>query len=126
VSAVLQLCRRSNPLAFAAWAALIGVIAWASLSPQLHPPSDGGMDKLLHAAAYAVIAGAPFMVFGTWRLAAVAAMSVPVLGVLLEIGQMYVPGRSGDLFDAAADCIGAFAGSLIASALRAGGATGPE
>jgi VanZ family protein len=119
IAHALQRCRRSNSVAFAVWAGLILLIAWASLNPDVRPPSNNDMDKLLHVMAYAVIAGAPFMVFGTWHMASLVAMSVPLMGVLIELGQTLVPGRSGDLLDVAADCLGALAGTIVSGALRA-------
>jgi VanZ family protein len=41
------------------------------------------------------------------------------MGVLIELGQTLIPGRSGDLLDVAADCLGALAGTIVSGALRA-------
>lgn len=83
-------------------------------------------DKGLHATEYAVLA---FLVthasLRTWpdrgraRIAAVALLVTCAWGVLDEIHQAFVPGRSSDVADLAADLVGAVSGSLARMALAA-------
>lgn len=77
-------------------------------------------DKLLHAAAYAGLAvlatiGARTPVPG--RMWALAAGLATLYGVVDELHQSFVPGRSPSLGDVIADGVGAMAGAGVVSAL---------
>ena len=85
-----------------------------------------GLDKLVHAAVYIPLA----FFFACWltaskhRLAAVRWLppAVPCLfGLLDELHQLPIPGRSFSWWDVSADCLGVMIGWGIAAALiRAG------
>ncbi len=98
--------------------ATLTVIAGSLLpggSAALHALSALHMsDKMQHFLAYAVLAW-----FAGWmdsrRAAWIACVSLVGLGVLLEILQMLVPGRSCELLDVAAD-LGGVVGGLILGA----------
>lgn len=105
--------------------AYMGVI-WALSSmalPDLSLDSFPLRDKGVHALEYALLA---FLVthasLRTWpdrersRIAAVALLVTCGWGVLDEIHQAFVPGRSSDLADLVAD----LAGALVGSSLRLG------
>lgn len=108
-----------------AWA---GLIFWqssqASPFPFL-PEAILSRDKLLHAGAYAVLAGLVAAALGRRRLGALArTATVAVLlsaayGATDEWHQWYVPGRDADPWDWAADVTGAIAGAAaVALILR--------
>lgn len=99
-----------------AWAA---GLFWASSQPNPFPFVPQGIlsqDKLLHAAAYAVLgalAGAAVASGGLApaRAIALAAALASAYGVTDEWHQAHVPGRQADLGDLAADALGALAGA---------------
>lgn len=92
--------------------ALVVAVKALSLSPS--GPSFG-WDKANHMAAFAVLA---FCGLFTFRERARPIFWVSFLllafGVAIEIGQMYVPGRSADPEDVFADSLGIAAGLLMA------------
>lgn len=97
--------RRMLPwLPAAAWAA---TIFWLSSRPTLPGPEIPYFDKVAHFGAYALLGA--LLAFGADRSRVPLAVAL-VLGVLYgasdEIHQMYVPGRSPDVLDWAADAAG--------------------
>lgn len=97
--------RRVLPwLPAAAWAA---TIYWLSSRPTVPAPAIPNVDKLAHFGAYAVLGA--LLAFASFRTGAPVAVAV-LIGVLYgasdEIHQMYVPGRSPDVLDWAADAAG--------------------
>ena len=85
------------------------------LSAQPKLPSPGGFsDKQAHALAYGVLAFLSLMGLTGWRWQRIGSASVAgafvaavLYGVSDEIHQMFVPGRSPDVADVAADAVGA-------------------
>ena len=69
-------------------------------------------DKIQHIGAYAVLAVLWMLAFEGWRRVA-AALSMILLGVLLEAAQHYAPGRTPDLSDAVANALGVLAGMAL-------------
>jgi len=87
------------------WASFIFVVSSQPKLPAA-PLSFEGLDKLLHAAVYAVLALA--LLFGgrgrrPWMWIAVAVL----YGLSDEIHQSFVPNRQADLLDVLADAAGA-------------------
>jgi VanZ family protein len=112
----------------AAWALLIFVLS--SIPGAAFPASKlFSYDKLLHAGVYAVLGAFTFMALPR-RLSSRASVLVLVAagvttfyGFTDEFHQMFVPGRSADLRDVLADCVGGLVGALAASraaAMKAG------
>ncbi len=117
-----------------AWlpAALYLALIWWLSSQQLVFPLDRipWRDKGLHAIEYGVL-GACFAeaVWITWHPLRTSARGLPAAilawlftaasGLLDELHQAYVPGRSADIRDLAADTLGAAVGVLLVFALRA-------
>lgn len=105
--------------------ALIWAISSLSL-PDLSIDRFPFRDKGIHAVEYFVLG---FLVahaaLRTWperpraRIAAVALLVTCGWGVLDEIHQAFVPGRSSDLLDVVADLVGALAGTTARLALSA-------
>jgi VanZ family protein len=106
----------------AAWAILIFVL---SSIPGKSMPDIPGLryDKLLHGAVYSVLAALFFLALrrasslGTGRVVAAAALFALAYGLTDEFHQLFVPGRSADLYDALADGIGGLLGASIAAKL---------
>ena len=83
-------------------------------------PSLPGSDKLLHVAAYAILGGLFFRAYRTSRrgnrirhAAWVSVLFAACYGISDEVHQYFVPERSADWLDAAADIVGSFAGVMI-------------
>ncbi len=100
---------------------LCGLIFWQSSGP-LPPetPSLPGLDKLAHAAVYALLAWLAARAFATlpWKAHAglipwAAAVFAAFYGLSDEVHQLFVPGRSGDVWDLVADSVGAAGGALF-------------
>lgn len=106
------------------WFLLIGLcllIFWQSSGP-LPPqtPSLPGLDKLAHAAIYALLAFLAARAFATLSLLVdtrvlpwAAAIFAAVYGLSDEVHQAFVPGRTADIWDLAADAAGAIAGAYF-------------
>jgi len=103
------------------WAALIAIL---SHQPTLPAPSIPYIDKVFHAGEYGVLAflwaRAVFPLLR--RQSAGMRWGYVVFGCLLyaisdEMHQAFIPGRSCDPLDMAADVSGAFLAAIIASLL---------
>ena len=99
---------------------LIAAVAYLALTPT--PPSalTTGWDKLNHVLAFVALSwsaclGSGGSRRGLWRLA----IGLLAFGGLIEIAQLYVPGRSGEWGDLLADTIGIGFGTALALALSA-------
>jgi VanZ family protein len=93
------------------WSLVIAIVV-LSLTPATARPNAFGLPGLLqHLAAYA--AAAFFLTVGPcdrrWRLSVVAFLFV--LAIAMEVGQIFVPGRTPGLLDILAGGLGAAAGS---------------
>lgn len=99
-----------------AWTAVLLAFAVVSL-PETYQPPALNVDKVRHAAAYALFGalaaralwgatgrGVPFSWVG-------ATLGVIALGLGTETIQAFVPGRAADVVDLAADIIGGTAGA---------------
>ncbi len=84
----------------------LALLTWLSLASGTHTPVSGVSDKVKHATAYTILAitgmfafrGHPRAIAGflfTW-------------GILMEIGQSFVPLRSSEFEDTLANLIGIF------------------
>lgn len=71
-----------------------------------------GYDKLLHYGAYAGLAFLSVLAFERRRGLALA-LSMILLGVVLELGQHFSPGRTPDVADATANSLGVFSGIAL-------------
>lgn len=103
----------------------IGATAWAtailagSVIPGLELPSPTFtfQDKLVHAVAYAVLAALCTLSIPRLRHLPAALTSISLAmtyGTLLEIIQgLFIPGRSFDLLDIAANAVGSVIGAVI-------------
>lgn len=104
----------------AAWACTLA-IAWASLSPRgAHLPQLRGADKIAHAAAYLVLAGAwahaLYLRAARPRRAALVALALAAAyGGAMEGLQHFVPHRTPELWDAVANAAGAAVGAPLAA-----------
>jgi hypothetical protein len=100
------------------WGISICIVIRYSLIPRVEFPIDfWNADKLYHCTAYGWLAVLPMIGFANRRLALSAALSMIILGVLLEIGQYYIPGRTFSLLDIAANSLGVMLGIFLGKAM---------
>jgi VanZ family protein len=99
------------------------IIVMAAIFFLSHQPGDSlplppfwGLDKLLHAIAYGVLAGAVILALpppqdkhSRNRIAILAIAICLVYGISDEIHQLYIQGRSASLWDVVADMVGSSA-----------------
>ena len=97
------------------WIVMIAAMAMFSLLPNFGPPGVYGFDKIVHAATFFSLALLPHVVFKQRKTVLLAASGLILLGCAIEVAQAFVPGRDGDIWDAAANT----AGVLTAVALGA-------
>ena len=71
-------------------------------------------DKILHFTAYLSLAVLPVIGFQERRRGVLAGLSMFLLGVALELGQHFSPGRAVELGDVIANGLGVCCGVLLA------------
>ena len=106
------------------WAVLIVCVIIGELSPASSPlmVAIGRLhinDKVEHFSAYLALSLLPVIGFRDRRRGIVAGLSMFLLGVLLEGGQHFSPGRSVELGDVIANGIGVGCGTLLGLPIRA-------
>jgi VanZ family protein len=99
------------------WAALVVLVVIGSLLPAASAPMEMIAalhinDKVQHVIAYLSLAFLPALHEPRRRLAYIA-IGLVALGVLLEFGQLWSPGRSFEIGDMLADAAGVIAGASI-------------
>jgi VanZ family protein len=75
-------------------------------------------DKVMHFGAYMALSLLPVIGFKDLRRGLMAGISMFLLGVLMEAGQHFSPGRAVELGDVVANGAGVTCGALLASAIR--------
>ena len=105
------------------WAVLICCVVIGSLAPAASPlmVAIGRLhinDKVQHFCAYLALSSLPVIGFRDRRRGIVAGLSMFVLGVLLEGGQHFSPGRAVELGDVAANGVGVSCGTLLGLPIR--------
>jgi VanZ family protein len=75
-------------------------------------------DKLQHFSAYLTLSFLPVIGFRDRRRGILAGLCMFVLGVLLEAGQHFSPGRSVELGDVVANGVGVSCGALLGLPFR--------
>ena len=113
--------RRALILAF--WAALICCVVIGSLSPAASALMvDIGRlhinDKVMHFCAYLALSFLPVIGFQDRRRGIVAGLSMFLLGVLMEAGQHFSPGRAVELGDVIANGAGVSCGAMLGLPIR--------
>ena len=96
--------RMSQWLRFFAWLSVVG-LAVASWTPGEHMIRTGVRGSFEHIAAYLIstmLLVSAFPRTSPWRIGGALA----VYAGILELGQIYVPGRHSQLEDFAASCLG--------------------
>ena len=105
------------------WAALMCCVVIGSLLPATSPVMvDIGRlhvnDKVMHFCAYLALSFLPVIGFRDRRPGIVAGLSMFVLGILMEAGQHFSPGRAVELGDVLANGAGVSCGALLGLPIR--------
>jgi VanZ family protein len=95
--------------------AAVITITWLALTPRPPPLADTGADKINHLLAFTALSFTAWFGFPGARRAAMATLLV--YGGLIEVAQSFVPARSAEWADVAADATGIALGSLLAAAV---------
>ncbi len=93
----------------------VGIITAASVLPKDALPQVDVWDKFQHLLSYAAVAALGGAGFGATRTRLLLGLGLITLGALLEVAQIYVPGRFGEFGDGVANAIGVVAGLAAAS-----------
>src|ERR1017187_5301313 len=106
------------------WAMLICCVVIGSLAPAASPlmVAVGRLhiwDKLQHFGAYLALSFLPVIGFRDRRRGLMAGLSMFLLGVLMEAGQHFSPGRAVELGDVLANGAGVGCGALLGRSFRA-------
>lgn len=106
------------------WTVLTGCVVVGSLLPAGSPVmvAVGRMhvsDNLLHFCAYLTLSCLPAIGFRDRRGGIVAGVSMFVLGIVMEAGQYFAPGRTVELGDVIASGAGVSCGTLLGLPIRA-------
>lgn len=64
------------------------------------------MDKIAHAVSYGIMGVLAYIAFNTFRKRITIFIFMFLMGVSLELFQVYVPGRGASVYDAAANTAG--------------------
>ena len=100
----------------AVWFLLLVLVGYLALTPRPPASIDLGWDKLNHLSAFAALAFTGCFSFpGSIRQRATMLFSLFAYGGLIEILQLYIPGRGGELADLLADSLGIGMGAAMAT-----------
>ncbi len=99
------------PVLRAAFPVYVAVVVVLSLVPLAAELPGQGADKLVHFAAYGIMAllGMPLVSVGRSRL--VMLLAIVAVGAVLEGLQLMLPYRDPSALDLVANCLGAIAGA---------------
>ncbi|MFG5409615.1 VanZ family protein [Piscinibacter sakaiensis] len=103
---------RAGRVAFALLVVVIAVLAWI---PGRQFPAPNSHDKLNHLLAFTTLMAVGWRVFPAQRLRALAGLFA--FGVLIELVQLGVPGRSAEFGDLLADALGLGLGAALGALL---------
>ena len=112
-----------HTIILALWGVLICCVGIGSLLPAASPlmVAIGRLhiwDKLQHFGAYLALSILPVIGFRDKRRGLMAGLSMFLLGVLMEAGQHFSPGRAVELGDVVANGVGVSCGTLLGLPIR--------
>ena len=115
--------RTRRALILSLWAVLICCVVIGSLLPAASPVmvAIGSLqiwDKLEHFGAYLALSFLPVIGFRDRRRGLMAGLSMFLLGILMETGQHFSPGRAVELGDVLANGAGVSCGALLGLPIR--------
>ena len=115
--------RTRRTLILSLWVLLLGCVVIGSLLPAANPlmVAIGRLhiwDKLQHFGAYLALSFLPVIGFRDRRRGLMAGLSMFLLGILMEAGQHFSPGRAVELGDVLANGAGVSCGTLLGLPIR--------
>lgn len=120
----MKLTRTRERIAWILWGLALATLVAGSLLPGLWvermglPVSRLG-DKFLHYSGYCLLSIWPAFSSQTVRRRLRYAAGMITLGIIVELTQRMVPGRSVDLLDLHANNLGVFTGTMVGWLIRA-------
>jgi hypothetical protein len=119
-----SLSETRRTLSLILWAALLCCVVIGSLAPAASAlmVAIGRLsinDKVMHFCAYVALSLLPVTGFKDRRRGLTAGLSMFLLGILMEAGQHFSPGRAVELGDVIANGAGVGCGVLFASLILA-------
>lgn len=82
------------------------LVIFLSLVPQPAGAGSGNLDKIVHVSMYFLMGILAYVAFNTPGKRIVMFISMFLLGVSLELFQIYIPGRDASLYDVLANVSG--------------------
>lgn len=117
-SCLISMPRNKKKTILFLWLSLIAAAIIGSLTPQLAPPQQYHLDKVVHFFGYGALAFLPALLISNKRYLAMLAIALMGFGVGIELAQELVPGRDGTIGDAITNSIGVIIGIVAAIATR--------
>jgi hypothetical protein len=120
--ALRELAQRWRLSLLLGWLACFPFLVWLYWAPENTPPTaigawEVGLDKPIHAATHGFMVLIPaLLITGRWRAFAIGLGFATA--ICLEIGQLYVPGRSFEWLDLIANTSGVLLAWWAAVRLR--------
>lgn len=105
-------------IGLAVWFLAICIITAGSLAPSASLPDFSANDKGLHFITYLILSILPALTYGWTKKGVLACLTMVVLGLGLEFGQLYVPGRSFETSDILANGLGVLIGLVSGIIVR--------
>ena len=101
-------------IAILSWIVSVWLVCYLSLTPKVEFPLDfRWCDKVYHVFAYLWLSALPFIGFTGRKTALAGALLMIPLGIGLEFGQSFVPGRFYSERDMVANVFGSTVGILF-------------
>jgi len=108
-----------HPIFLAVWVVQLVAVIAGSLAPgRMIPSVIGAHDKWAHFGGYLLLGFLPCAGARSPKLGILLALAAIPLGAALELGQHFVPGRTPDWADAAANSVGVLVGLAVADLYR--------
>ena len=119
----MKISNRQRQILQWAWAIWVCSVVIGSLLPASSPvivrlDRLQISDKVLHFFAYLILAALPVMSFANRTRGIIMSLLMIVLGLALEGGQTFSPGRTPEIGDAIANSLGVLSGVLVGLPLR--------
>lgn len=96
-----------------------GLIAVLSLVPAPSVPRTGMRSSFEHWLAYAAVGFCFGSGFSSLRLKLISGFTMALAGLIFELLQNFIPGRTPDIFGFVASSLGAWSGLVMAIAAQA-------
>jgi hypothetical protein len=101
------------------WVVSMGVVSYLSLAPRVAFPIDFRLaDLFYHFCAYLWLSLLPCISFHSIQSAFISALFMVLLGIGLEFGQYFIPGRVFSIMDIASNSSGVIIGTACGLYLR--------